>query len=187
MAANPMIEKTQRRVRQARFFYQHLLNPRQSTNGDPEAFRFYFSAFIQSARSVTWTLGKEEPDKWKAWEPKWKDRRTEEEKDLLRIATKLRNVEVKEGGADLTMELEEVAVDALIEAIPSGRAAYPHQRRRLPGALTKKTIQINLPFHYFEDKKGKQEITAVCRRYLELLEKMIEDFCSDVNLREGNS
>lgn len=62
-----MIEKTQRRLRQAQFFYRHLLNPRHWTKGDPEAFEFYFSAFIQAARSVTWTLGNEEPEKWEAW------------------------------------------------------------------------------------------------------------------------
>ena len=55
-----MIERTQRRLRQARFFYQHLVNAR---HGDPEAFRFYFSAFIQSARSVTWALKKEERER----------------------------------------------------------------------------------------------------------------------------
>ena len=46
-----MIEKTQRRLRQARFFYEHLLKARHQTEGDPEAFRLYFSAFIQAARS----------------------------------------------------------------------------------------------------------------------------------------
>jgi hypothetical protein len=78
-----MIERTQRRLRQARFFYQHLLNPRHSTKGDPEAFGFYFSAFIQAARSVTWTLKHEETKKWKAWEPKWRENRTTEEQKLL--------------------------------------------------------------------------------------------------------
>ena len=51
-----MIEKAQRKLREARFFYNLLNNarrdlpemtPRLSTD-DPEAFRFYFSAFIQS-------------------------------------------------------------------------------------------------------------------------------------------
>jgi len=107
-----MIERTQRRLRQARFLYQHLVNAR---HGDPEAFRFYFSAFIQSARSVTWTLKKEEREKWKKWEPTWRANRSEGERKLLKIATDLRNVEVKEGGANLPMELEEVVIDAFVE------------------------------------------------------------------------
>jgi hypothetical protein len=48
-----MIERTQRRLRQTQFFYEHLFKARHQTEGDPEAFRFYFSAFIQAARSVT--------------------------------------------------------------------------------------------------------------------------------------
>jgi len=83
-----MIERTQRRLRQAQFFYQHLLNPRTSTKGDPEAFGFYFSAFIQSARSVTWTLKNEETEKWKAWKQKWEPKQSEEEKKLLKITSR---------------------------------------------------------------------------------------------------
>ena len=127
-----MIERTQRRLRQAQFFYQHVLNPRTSTKGDPEAFGFYFSAFIQSARSVTWTLKNEETEKWKAWKQKWEPKQSEEERKLLKITRDLRNVDAKKGGANLTKESEEAAVEALIEAIPRGQAIYPHQRRRLP-------------------------------------------------------
>ena len=36
------------------------------------------------------------------------------------------------------------------------------------------------PVHYFENKDGKQEITALCRRYLEVLEKVVKDFCADM-------
>jgi hypothetical protein len=75
-----MIVATRRKLDEARFFYGHLVTERQrASTHDPREFRFYFSAFIQAARSVTWTLGNEEPEKWKAWEPKWKDTRSNEE------------------------------------------------------------------------------------------------------------
>jgi hypothetical protein len=167
-----MIERTQRRLRQARFFHQHLV--KQQAKGDPETFRFYFSAFILSARTVTWTLGNEEPDKWKAWEPKWV--KSDEEKELLEIATYLRNAEEKQGGADLTMELEEIAVEALLDAIPPRRgvdASYIRALRRQSRGASVRLIQ---PVHYFETKDGKQEITALCQRYLEVLEKVVKDF-----------
>jgi hypothetical protein len=174
-----MIEKTQRRLRQAQFFYRHLLNPRHSTKGDPEAFEFYFSAFIQAARSVTWTPGNEEPEKWEAWKQKWEPKQTEEEKKLLKLTNDLRTKEVHQGGTDLTMEFEEVAVEALLDAIPHQRFIYPHQRRRLPAASTQTTIRASLPFHYFEDEKGKQEATQISRRYLDCLEKVVKGFCED--------
>jgi hypothetical protein len=57
-----MIEATRRKLDEARFFYGHLVKERErSLRFDPREFRFYFSAFIQAARSVTWTLGNEEP------------------------------------------------------------------------------------------------------------------------------
>jgi hypothetical protein len=65
-----MIERTRTKLDEARFFYGHLVKQQKPFRHDPRAFRFYFSAFIQAARSVTWSLGNEEPEKWKAWEPK---------------------------------------------------------------------------------------------------------------------
>jgi hypothetical protein len=172
-----MIERTQRRLRQAGFFYKHLVN--QQAKGNPEVFRFYFSAFILSPRTVTWTLKKEETKKWKAWEPKWGDNLTKEEKKLLKITRDLRNIEEKQGGADLTQELEELAVEVLLDAVPPRYASYVHAlRRQSRGA----GVTLMQPVHYFKDKDGKQEITTLCRRYLEVLEKMVNDFCTDMRV-----
>jgi len=166
-----MIERTQRRLRQARFFHQHLVN--QQAKGDPETFRFYFSAFILSARTVTWTLKNEETKKWKAWEPKWRDKRTEEERKLLGITNELRKAEEKQGGANLTMELEEIAVERLLDAIPPRpglNAAYIRNLRRQSHGASVKLMQ---PVHYYKD--GKQELTTLCRRYLKVLQKVVKD------------
>jgi hypothetical protein len=183
-----MIERAQRRLRQARFFYQHLLNARHSTKGDPEAFRFYFSAFIEAARAVTWTIKKEETEKWKAWEPTWRAKRDTEEQKLLDITNEFRTDEVHRGGADLTVEFEEVALDELFDASHSWHPAYyQHMRRqhmrRLPGASPPKAMR---PAYYFEDEDGKKDVTEVCRRYLEVLEKVVKDFCANMNLSAGN-
>ena len=178
-SASNMIERTQRRLRQARFFYEHLLKARHQPEGDPEAFRFYFSAFIQAARSVTWTLSNEEPDKWKAWEPNWAANRSEEEQKLLKIATHLRNVEVKEGGANLPMELEEVVIDAFVET-SRVEASSPMGGITVWGQVRKQ--KVKRPVHYFQDEDGKEEATALCLRYLDFLEKMVGDFCADMKV-----
>jgi len=99
-----MIEATRRKLGEARFFYGHLVNEHRKTSmHDPAAFRYYFSAFIQAARSVTWTLGNEEPEKWEAWEPKWKAKRSNEEQKLLDLTNELRLDETKRGGANALM------------------------------------------------------------------------------------
>jgi hypothetical protein len=179
-----MIEKAQRKLREARFFYNHLLNARPTTvnarqpavtDNPPEAFRFYFSAFIQSARSVTWAIGNEEQEKWEAWKPKWEAQLSEEERRLLDLTNEHRIGEVHRGGADLTEELEEVAVQAAVDLRPP----IHWERDGLVGGSAKKRIvtrQELRPAYYFEDKEGKEEISTFCERYLRFLEKTVGDF-----------
>jgi hypothetical protein len=165
-----MIEKAQRRLRQARFFYQHLVNVRPTTVNarqptvtpdNPEAFRFYLHAFIQSARTITWTIGEEEPEKWEAWKPKWEAQHSEEERELLKLTNKLRTDEVHRGGADLTEELEEVVVQAAVDLRPEtyserdGIVSYSASKQIVP----KKELR---PAYYFENKEGKEEISTLC-------------------------
>jgi hypothetical protein len=179
-----MIGATRRRLRQARFFHGHLVNQHNRRTGlhDPEAFLFYFSAFIQAARSVTWTLGKEENEKWKAWEPKWRASRTEEEQKLLDLTNNLRRDEVHRGGANPIVGLEEVALHELlsanldVEAWPIANLVTRTHSRRFPGVPPSTASR---PAYHFEHEDGKEEVTALCARYLELLEKMINDYCAD--------
>jgi hypothetical protein len=176
-----MIVASRRKLDEARFFYGHLVRERQrSSRFDPREFRFYFSAFIQAARSVTWTLGNEEPEKWKAWEPKWRARRSNEEQKLLDLTNELRLDEAKRGGANALVEWEEVALHELL-ALRSGdfepwRQVYHMHRRSLPGVPPPKVFR---PAYYFEEEDGKQEVTALCERYLKVLEKVLNDFCAD--------
>jgi hypothetical protein len=46
-----MIERTRRKLDEARFFYERLVKQQKRFGADPRAFRFYFSAFIQAARA----------------------------------------------------------------------------------------------------------------------------------------
>jgi hypothetical protein len=181
-----MIEKAQRKLREARFFYNHLLNARRDlpemaprrSKDDPEAFRFYFSAIIQSARSVPWAIGKEEPDKWNEWKRKWEDSLSEKERKLQELTNELRLDEVHRGGADLAEELVEVVVKAAIDTKP--RTHW--ERDGLVGGsasieiVTKNELR---PTYYFEDSEGKEETTAFCERYLTFLEKTVTDFIRD--------
>jgi len=176
-----MIEATLRKLNEAKFFYGHLVRERQQKRfPDPSAFRYYFSAFIQAARSVTWRLGNEEPEKWKAWEPKWKANRTQEEQRLLDLTNDLRTDEVHHGGTDPSVELEEVALHKLVSANfdvdPWPIAAYAHHRRTLPGVPPSAAFR---PAYYFEHEDGKEEVTALSKRYLDILDKMLNDFCAD--------
>ena len=56
-----MIEATQKKLREARFFVR-LLNQvsQEAVRNEPEAFEFYLSAFLLAARSTTFALQYEE-------------------------------------------------------------------------------------------------------------------------------
>ena len=114
------------------------------------------------------------PDKWQAWEPKWRANLSKEDRKLLKITTDLRNAEEKRGGADLTVDSEEVAIEELLSL--GRRRQHPAY---LPTMFTPLGMQVAQPktlrhAYYFEDKQGKEEITALCERYLKFLEKTIK-------------
>jgi hypothetical protein len=181
-----MIERSRRKLGEARFFYQLLVNERpqalQAFGHDLEAFRYYFSAFIQAARSVTWTLGNEEPEKWQAWEPKWRAKRSNEERKLLDLTNELRLDEAKRGGANALIVWEEVALNELLALRSEGvepwrqHPAYGVHVFAPPGVPLPK---IKRQAYYLEQEDGKHEVTALCQRYLEFLEKVLNDFCTD--------
>jgi hypothetical protein len=99
-----MIEATQRKLREADFFLQRLIDERRrSVRNEPEAFLFYLSAFLSAARSVTLVLQKEEKQRYDAWFPKWFARRSKDERDVCNFMRDQRNVELHETGADVNL------------------------------------------------------------------------------------
>jgi len=176
-----MIEATRRKLGEARFFYGHLVKERQqTTRHDPAAFRYYFSAFIQAARNVLWVLHHEEKEKWEAWKPGWESTLTQEEQKLLKFTNELRLDEVKRGGANALAEWEVVALNELLRSVDvepwRQHPAYGHHMFAPPGTPPP---QVRRRAYYFEQEDGKQEVTALCQRYLEFLEKTLKDFCAD--------
>src|SRR5215813_5917397 len=179
-----MIERTWRKLDEARFFYQLLINERPQTmkafGHDPGAFRYYFSAFIQAARSVTWTLGNEEPGTWKAWERAWRDRRSTEEKRLLDLTNELRLDEAKRGGANALVEWEEVALHELLAVtdfdLERQHPAYGTHVFVPPGVDAAKPV---LHTHHSGNGVENEGGAPLAKRYLDFLDKMLNDFCTD--------
>jgi hypothetical protein len=158
-----VIEASRRKLDEARFFYDHLVEERERMHPLAprayEAFRYYFSAFIQAARSVTWTLGNEEPEKWKAWEPKWRATRSNEEQKLLDLTNELRIDEVKRGGANPSLELEEVALHELLRSgLASQHPSYGGHSFAPPDTPPPTTKRHT---YYFEDEEGREEVPYV--------------------------
>ena len=175
-----MIEATCRKLREARFFHQHLMNMRQARTAtyEPEAFGYYFSAFISAARSVLWVLHHEEKKKWKAWEPTWKATLNDEERKFLKFTNQLRIDEAKRSGAETIVEWEEVAFDGLLSANLDPERQHPaygmHRRSSIPGLSA--SAKVMRRAYYLEQESGKEEVTSVGERYLNFLEKVVQEF-----------
>src|SRR5258706_6051871 len=91
-----MIEATQKKLREATFFLSHLdREGTQAMLSPAEAFEFYLSAFLSAARSVTFVLEAEEPEKYRAWSRTWRATLTESDRQLLGEFTTARNRAVK--------------------------------------------------------------------------------------------
>jgi hypothetical protein len=174
-----MIEATQRKLREAHFFYRQLVTERDRTfRNEPEAFRYYFSAFLSAARSVPWVMKKEEKAKYLVWKPTWDEQLTIEERKLEKLTNELRLDEVKRAGATTIVEPEEIAIHELFSAsfdLERQHPAYGMHVSAQPG-VPAPSAKFLRPVHYLEDEGGKVEATAKCKQYLEYLEKLVRDF-----------
>jgi hypothetical protein len=88
--------------------------------------------------------------------------------------------EAKRGGANALIVWEEVALNELL-ALPDvepwkQHPAFGGHVFAPPGTASPRTRRQAF---YFEDEGGKEEVTALCKRYLDFLDKMLEDFCAD--------
>jgi hypothetical protein len=171
-----LIEATQDKLAEARFFLRKLQDEvGKAIRQDPAAFGHYLSAFISAARSVPWVLQNEEKAKYDAWLPKWDDRLTNEERELLKFTNQRRVDETKRKGADTSVNWKYVSIYELPTEqyrMFEGSAVFP--------PLTLKDARLSppavgFPVHSFE-QGDKPNVLETCKSYLAYLEKFVEAF-----------
>ena len=164
-----MIEATQKKLREATFFLSHLEREgTQALLSPTEAVEFYLSAFLSAARSVTFVLEAEEPEKYPEWSRTWRASLTESDRQLLAKFTSARNRALKR-------ETPTVAEDWLASAAQDAYAALSAEslfffdgefpavaNRVLIGRLTPDSTQ--------------DEVVPSCRQYADLLSRLVAAF-----------
>lgn len=85
------------------------------------------------------------------------------------LTNELRIDEAKRGGANALIEWEELALHELLvlrsDVEPwRQHPAYGGHWSAPPGVPPPRLLR---PAYYFEDKEGKEEVTALCKRYLD--------------------
>ena len=166
-----MIEATKDRLEEAHFFLGKLRREKQRqeqlARNDPKEFRYYVHAFLSAARNVRWTLQWEETVKYEAWTDTWAAKDSDSDRELLKLVNDQRVAVTHRGGAETT---------AIAERVTIRESAHPvtgHHFFRPPGMDPPSTI---LDVHYFEFEGKSEEVIATCQRYVEYLERMVQDF-----------
>lgn len=167
-----MIEAAQRKLREARFFYRHLERERYRSDRDldPEGFRFYFSALISAARSVTWAMQSEEPKRYAAWEPHWTAQLSSDDKKLEKLTNEMRLDEVKRRGADVSTTFEEMTAGELLKEMGGDPASLD---KLYPGGSK---LKSGRPRYFFENDDGDTDLLVLSKRYLDYLERKVGSF-----------
>jgi hypothetical protein len=165
---------TRRKSAEAAFFLAHMVAETQKPepHHDPEAFGYYFSAFLSAARSVTFVLQAEDKDRYERVFQPWLDSLPREEQVLFRSMNDFRRAE---------LHLTGVEVKATTALIPLKEVR--------PGKFEPVTVD----WHWFEEllrqpegwgmvvlapqfEVGGQpaEVIATCQRYMALVSDLLQ-------------
>lgn len=170
-----MLDVTQRKLREARFFSNHLIGESQKVvRNEPEAFLFYLSAFLSAAQSARSILKEREGGKdYDNWEAQWSANRIQDERDLLDFMWNQRNRESHRRGAQTTPDVMYVPVTAI--STDRGHPAYGFHWFGLPDTPPP---SVGIPTRTFTLGGTQEDVVAVCKRYLDVLDTLIQDFMS---------
>jgi len=165
-----MIEATQKKLRETRFFLGLLEKENRLVfRNEPEAFDYLMSAFVSTARSVTFALQAEEKDKYDRWMPGWWEAHSREDRDLMDLMKEQRNSEQKKGCGDRRIEREHVPFTELLCEGLGVRVSWCAPPGVPPPQLERCT-------QYLNDKGQEPEALEACRRYCVLLTELVDDF-----------
>ena len=166
------IPQTQKKLREARFFLRAMSLAGRSTQLDNEAFEFYLSAFLSAARSVTWVLQSEQKESYDSWFPAWAEALREEERALFKFMNDQRVAEVHQQGTETYGDIEMVPLTRF-DWGPQGHPAYGAQWFGPPGIPPP---EMGVRVYYFKASGDKENALESCRRYLEVLDKLVREF-----------
>lgn len=168
-----MIEATQKKLREARFFLAQLEHEQYNAGLNPsEAVEYYFSAFLSAARSVTFVLEAEEPDKYSEWSPAWRNTRPEADKDLLGRFTSARNRALKRATPGVVEDHFASGFVAADGNLPAElRFFFSEDSEDNPPAMGRRDIKVRL-----RPSDVEENIVSLCRKYEALLSEMVRNF-----------
>src|SRR5262245_8566309 len=166
-------DETQKKLRESDFFFRLLKQESEKTVRDqPEVFDYYLSAFLSSARSITFSLRAEEPDRYLAWFNDWADKNlSSDDKQIWGFLKDQRNASEKTGSTDTKSKIQFIPVHQI-----RGPEARSFSWFGPPGTPPP---EIGVPIHDFDFKGKDKNVIETCERYLNGLRKMVADCIRD--------
>src|SRR2546425_7540729 len=157
----PPSPKTQKKLREARFFFDKISSHEKDFHYDSEEFDFYVSAFLCAARSVTFFLHAEN----KAWyDNHFNDFMASlpaDDRDLLAFMNEQRVAEVHRLGSDIQSVVNMVPLSELsLRKTPTFKVEWSGPPGTPPPQIGRET-------HFFKDGATTQEVVASSKHYLE--------------------
>jgi hypothetical protein len=168
-----VVEASEKKLREARFFLEKLRGARVSEPSEGEAFDFYLSAFLSAGRAVTFVLHKEQSGVYAQLRDRWLERLTSDEKDLLAYLRDQRNSGQKQGSSDAAAAMEFVPtppgpIDPDLFKFGSGWSG--EATNGLPSHYGRAVDYFILP------SGNVANIINACTIYILLLDALVRDF-----------
>ncbi len=155
------------KIGEARFFLERL----REANREPQAFRYYLSAFLSAVISVKYVLTHEHERKFNAWFSDWKNAQSLEDRQLLNYMWGQRNAEVHKSGADVATARRYVLFPG-VDMMYAHAALLEESKERL---VPMPADFVYVREHFFE--KGAERTSAMedCARLLTLMERLVSE------------
>jgi hypothetical protein len=181
-----IIEAVEKKLREARFFLDKMIEHEQKAFNDKEPFDYYLSAFLNAGRTVGNRLRHEHKamhqrcrKHWREaiylrWRDDWEATLTQPQRDLITFMINDRDVEVHEAGStSRVVKIENGKLGPGDHTFAGGTMYVAGPSDIFPLAT------IPAPAYYFTIDGAERKATEACGEYLGLLRQMVAKFKAD--------
>jgi hypothetical protein len=161
--------RVHKKLREARFFLRKMAERAQIAFGEHEESDFYLSAFLSACQSVDYRLRREQGATYKTFRESWDNALLPDEQRLMKFMVDDRNFEVHESGSSRAEIESRIPVYGSYQD-KSGKVTVSAPPGTPPAEIIKPTYSFTID--------GQQvPVLEACRKYIELLDRLVADYC----------
>jgi hypothetical protein len=157
-----------KKLREARFFLEKMVEREQKAFGDHEEFDFYLSAFLSAGRSVRYRLHYEQVDVYLTFYDAWEKVLPSNEQRLIKFMADDRSFEVHESGSRRAEHEVHIPVQGTYQDKSGTLFAY--------SPVGTPPAEIIKPTYSFVIDGAQMSVLVCCHKYIDLLERLVRDF-----------